>query len=852
MESKVSSSRRRSSGPTGMHIMNNRLSKKPGSEEQPKELRRSSSTPHVNGVEKRRTSVSTLTITDVEQASLSEDSLEPQTSLKFTNRSSTETLETVVNATPPIVIEVEDYCSSDDVAITETDLVRGSTQTNVQAIRPMFQNGKVRTECMEGDSGYASATLAVQPISHTKGTPFEFAPNQDKPDQGKAVLEKLNGKCSLGHLVDAFNRSPGAAVLTGEYKSRFVELLCSDDVTSVKYIYDNLSETAKTYFHLCIIGGFENFKLSNRCSEYSADIVHRTHFKRAPVLSALFGSLTVFNFYLETSKGKDIIEMEENGNHNILHALILGSFLKIRPEQRYVMVYVKAMEWYDEGYQRRALLHCETDGGFRPLELASKLGQYKLTLEILETEKVYKMKVDNFGPHLHIEYNVSEYYTTGSRRDKSLIRDLVRIREDRLPALRDSNLMYHPLIKAWRRTTYWASLPTISIWFLYRIAFVVLVFSPNLTNADALFLYYDYILATNDINLSFVLSGISTNLTIIQNEMKNFTAVRFIGNKEVVSCLTSHIRRFMWGSANSTDRPDWGNLELVMQSTQPLLIIAVLSVILDLVDFAITSLSRLRKGKLANYSEGSGTRVIDTKFFRITHFIMIVGYGIFTAVAEIISAFLRKGGVGIGFVHVTPLIHFSTVAYAVAKVLTIWSLLYFIQLFPGLGKFVIGFQRMIMALTQFALVLFMIFISFSLTLTSVLRLDCDKPEFQNHLRGMYSTFLIILNMVDLSKFNVQTAYVVALLHVAFIMIVTILLINFLIALMSNKHSDMNQYGDLIHKLCCLGVAETASRKVTMLLCCKRRKRSDRDVIVVTRIRRPKEFSHFLGGVWSGE
>jgi hypothetical protein len=157
---------------------------------------------------------------------------------------------------------------------------------------------------------------------------------------------------------------------------------------------------------------------------------------------------------------------------------------------------------------------------------------------------------------------------------------------------------------------------------------------------------------------------------------------------------------------------------------------------------------------------------------------------------------------------------FATFGCIMAKVLTSWSLLYFLQLNSTLGKFVIGFQGMMMALVQFTSIFTVIFLSFSVAFADVFALSCSRKDFSTFAKGLYSTMLMILNMFDFGGYEKMNAiFAVKLPHVIFIMIVPILLINFLIATMSNKHSAMTDYGDVIHRLHRLEVSLTAGERI---------------------------------------
>ena len=56
--------------------------------------------------------------------------------------------------------------------------------------------------------------------------------------------------------------------------------------------------------------------------------------------------------------------------------------------------------------------------------------------------------------------------------------------------------------------------------------------------------------------------------------------------------------------------------------------------------------------------------------------------------------------------------------------------------------------------------------------------------------AIYSVFTMMLNMVDLTKFDLHNQVILYLIHIAYIFIIAILLLNFLIALLSNSVAEV--------------------------------------------------------------
>ena len=121
-----------------------------------------------------------------------------------------------------------------------------------------------------------------------------------------------------------------------------------------------------------------------------------------------------------------------------------------------------------------------------------------------------------------------------------------------------------------------------------------------------------------------------------------------------------------------------------------------------------------------------------------------------------------------------------------------WSMLYFAQLFPYIGYFVNTIQRMLTIMFQFILVYLMIFLPFPHAFQILLRSNsCDTvPGFQSFAQAAYSVFRIMLNMEDLTWYDTKSSSAAFTLHIIFVFMVVILLINFLVALMSNSVDEV--------------------------------------------------------------
>ncbi len=151
-----------------------------------------------------------------------------------------------------------------------------------------------------------------------------------------------------------------------------------------------------------------------------------------------------------------------------------------------------------------------------------------------------------------------------------------------------------------------------------------------------------------------------------------------------------------------------------------------------------------------------------------------------------------------------------------------WGIFYFIQLIPRMGHYVIIIQSMIGDMVHFQLLFWLMFFPFPLTFYMVLHsgLDCSgSTDFSNMVSIVHDSFLILLNSFDISFYmgQVDTPWLLAAIHVLFVLICAIMMLNFLIALLSNSVAKISCYSDIILPLQSLAVVFTLEGRCYKLL-----------------------------------
>ena len=138
-----------------------------------------------------------------------------------------------------------------------------------------------------------------------------------------------------------------------------------------------------------------------------------------------------------------------------------------------------------------------------------------------------------------------------------------------------------------------------------------------------------------------------------------------------------------------------------------------------------------------------------------------------------------------------PLIH------SIVSATSIFSLTYTLQTIPGIGIYVICIIEMVIVMASFLPLFVLCLVSFTFYFAMItLTVHFCSNYFSNAILAIYSTFRIMLNLLDPYTFETSTPNPVYFLHILFILFVPILLLNFLIGLMSNAVNYVMSTGPL--------------------------------------------------------
>jgi hypothetical protein len=468
-----------------------------------------------------------------------------------------------------------------------------------------------------------------------------------------------------------------------------------------------------------------------------------TRFSLPIILAAVHGDLEIVDLLCDD--GASIYSKDVEGD-NVIHALIWIAAFKPEKEKDLCVMFEKLMTLASTDENKKRLLIVEDIDGLRPFELASKLGTFLLFGRIVETEGVYKVVVAVSPIARKVRYDISEYESSGpnGRAMLSPLNFLRYMRDDEIEKEGAVEIFKHPAMAKWIDSKLRAC---------YRLApfpvsnlilcIVALIVSDEFGHSD--------------------ICPVNKNVTSfgIQSEAKwtifySAVIVDFINTV----CISWYFIRSIWivhkehpSGAMRFFRPR------VMTKGRPLLV---------------------------NSGIFYTCQCMKTLLF--------VMYAIVTA--TVTDWGVGKLGEAMLMIRVNIEIAFW------------WLILYYIQIFPGIGHTITGALRCIRIFLGFLVVFAMFYVAASLGLRSMARYFC-LPELGYSSDSMYSTLMIMLNMInmrDLVGGHAKLPVPLMMIHILIVSILAILLLNYLIALISDAVGKVESHRVIIQCVTSFNVA----------------------------------------------
>ena len=487
-------------------------------------------------------------------------------------------------------------------------------------------------------------------------------------------------------------------------------------------------------------------------------------YKLPVLLGCSFMSHRVLRLFIEN--GCDILQQDIGGN-NIFHGII--SSAAFYPSKDFSTLYRYIIEELPL-LELRTLLYMENDEGYRPLEYAAKMQAFDLVDCILKTRDVYAIRRSTEGVYEHIWYDVTDYEAndTSERLDKSPLLLLTQMTREGINQRGTRRLLRSPLLTSWVDFKKGVNVPIFAIWFFFRVIYHSLVFFSARTftdtftmleshaKFDSLAKQLNYTL--DDPQLCNMADALNNNLTNCEKP-----AFKAVACKEVSSYVITIF----------------------------VALVSAVMVVYDIINLITRMVNKFSCTKHKNFPLSGET--ISTLFYINIQSLLNLSL-VLTTVLLMFRYFASKSMSGV-IRDVSLFMFIST------SLLNIWSLLFFFQILPFIGHFVITIQKMLVDMINFFAIFLIFLLGFSQAFRNVLNVSgfCGNTGFDDFMEGFYSTFKIMLNMINFSKY-VEANYMVAFLHILYVLFVAILLLNFLIALMSSSVMTVNEDRDVLMKL----------------------------------------------------
>lgn len=450
---------------------------------------------------------------------------------------------------------------------------------------------------------------------------------------------------------------------------------------------------------------------------------------------------------------------DASGN-NALHSLITFVFYKPEMEKQACAAYATLSGCLGED-KMAELLSTKNRDGFRPVEFAAQQGTLLLLEAMLLTPGLYLKERWKKGLSQYTFVDVTEY-ESGSRHDKSPLMLLAHLARCKLGDRSSARVIQSPLFSAWIDAKMAINKHVIIAWVIFRVLFLSLL----------LIIDYD-----------------STSVRSLIRETANVTM-------EAVLCKEFRKMRY---SEQQRHAMVW-------------LLFALANIILLYDVIEVVYIIATKRYRILYNLNGLKRLVINSVFYRGCQFVTML----------LITANISGNIATHNNLHRTGSEVLQVVVYLrILLPITIsWSLFFFLQTAPWIGDSIISIQGMVKDIARFIVLLFIFMIPFMHIFYLGTALTSNEgciEDFKSVARSFYTLFRISLNMVDITSYDLQFADAFYLMHVIFVYIVGIVLLNFLIAVMSNIQSQLEANRRMLSTLNKLSVACYAEARLRTVL-----------------------------------
>ena len=536
------------------------------------------------------------------------------------------------------------------------------------------------------------------------------------------------------HKVDIMNElSPQASSEFDSSLKLFLHYISQDNLSGMLSVLNGVESSHRQ----CLLNG--RFRSADHIIKQPASVwecenlVQQLSVEYPLSVAIVYRSINCFKALVEN--GCDLFLQDYRGN-SVVHLLVYVSVAKA--DNHAVEMYDFILSRLNTVKERRQLLSHRSDDGLLAMDLAAKHGCVKLFRAILYTEGYYRAVTSQQGSIVVNSFSFGGDDTSCM----SFLWQLTWTEDTEKNSEAVNELLKIPVVSNMIHQRFYAALPYVCFWMLMRCMHGILFL---IIDTKLYSLYFTY--------------NCNSDGTLNFNESTDISYSDW---------LTKHL--FLDGPLPA---------ELVAQSMYGITY-AVCTIMFDIAEIIYL----IKNSKMINRSyvvKLLGDYLVNTNFYRAVTLMFAISC-IIQTMTQLVSP-LKHIGITSDILAMITLLN---------RILVTFSVLYFIQLLPMIGFFVIGFQKMLAALARFSLLQGVIIFVFS-TLFEHVHMYLCKPSIYtcNSRQSIYVTFLIMLNMVTVVEAG-QCSYLgdicLQLLHILYVFVVAVMTINYLIAIMSSVYN----------------------------------------------------------------
>ena len=176
--------------------------------------------------------------------------------------------------------------------------------------------------------------------------------------------------------------------------------------------------------------------------------------------------------------GCDLFQQDPLDGYNILHAIVALSVYEPHKETQFMQLY-EYIKKVTSTADIKQLLHAENKEGFRPMEFATKEGQFGLFWVMLHTEGVYLARHEIRGGTDYKWYDITEYESIEKgkgRWDRSPLVSVMMMDQGRLACQSTQQFLHSQFFTKWVQAKQKCSYIVILLMFFMRIFYIGIFF----------------------------------------------------------------------------------------------------------------------------------------------------------------------------------------------------------------------------------------------------------------------------------------------------------------------------------------------------------------------------------------